>query len=177
MATVYTVGHSTRTIEELISVLKAHGIVRLVDIRAFPSSKRLPHFNRGNMEGSLAAAGIEYRWKPEMGGRRGKSRPDSPNTGLRNESFRAYADHMMTEEFQKAAAEVLSWAEREKTTVMCAEKMWFQCHRMLVSDYYTAHGNEVLHVIEAERAPKSHSLTREAHVVQGELVYNAGQLF
>ena len=128
------------------------------------------------MEASLAAAGFDYRWKPEMGGRRGKPRKDSPNTGLRNESFRAYADHMLTEEFQNAAAEVLRWAAERPTAVMCAEKMWFQCHRMLVSDYYTAHGNEVRHIVD-ERPAKSHVLTREGHVVDGVLVYNAEQLF
>jgi uncharacterized protein (DUF488 family) len=128
------------------------------------------------MEGWLGEAGIDYRWKPEMGGRRGKAMEDSPNTGLRNESFRAYADHMMTAEFQSAAAEVLRWAGERPTTVMCAEKMWFQCHRMLVSDYYTAHGNEVLHIVD-ERPVKKHVLTREANLVGGELVYNAGQLF
>ncbi len=176
MPTVYTIGHSTRTIEELIAALRTHGIERLVDIRAFPSSKRLPHFNRGALEVSLPEAGIEYRWKPEMGGRRGKARPDSRNTGLRNESFRAYADHMMSGEFQQAAAEVLQWAAEKKTAVMCAERMWFQCHRMLVSDYYTAHGNEVLHIVD-ERPPKTHTLTREGHLVNGELIYNAGQLF
>jgi uncharacterized protein (DUF488 family) len=174
--TIYTIGHSTRTIDELIAALRAHRIMTLVDIRAFPSSKRLPHFNRGAMEASLAAAGIDYRWKPEMGGRRGKPRNDSPNTGLRNESFRAYADHMLTEEFQNAAAEVLRWAAERPTAVMCAEKMWFQCHRMLVSDYYTAHGNEVLHIVD-ERPPKQHVLTREGHLVEGRLIYNAGQLF
>ena len=176
MPTIYTIGHSTRTIDELIAALRAHEIVTLVDIRAFPSSKRLPHFNREAMEGSLAEAGIDYRWKPEMGGRRGKPRADSPNTGLRNESFRAYADHMLTEEFQKAAAEVLSWAAGKPTAYMCAEKMWFQCHRMLVSDYYTAHGNDVRHIVD-ERPPKQHVLTREGHLVDGQLIYNAGQLF
>jgi uncharacterized protein (DUF488 family) len=176
VATIYTIGHSTRTIEELIVLLWAHEIFVLVDIRAFPSSKRLPHFNRGAMEISLAEAGIEYQWKPELGGRRGKSREDSPNTGLRNESFRAYADHMMTTEFREAAAEVRRWAEEKKTTVMCAEKMWFQCHRMLVSDYYTAHGDEVVHIVD-DRPAKAHTLMREAHLVNGELVYNAGQLF
>jgi uncharacterized protein (DUF488 family) len=174
--TIYTIGHSTRTSEELVAALRAHGILTLVDIRAFPSSKRLPHFNRGLMEGWLGEAGIDYRWKPEMGGRRGKSRVDSPNTGLRNDSFRAYADHMLTAEFQTAAAEVLRWAEERPTTVMCAEKMWFQCHRMLVSDYYTAHGSEVLHIID-ERPVKAHTLTREAHLVNGQLIYNAEQLF
>jgi uncharacterized protein (DUF488 family) len=176
LITVYTIGHSTRTIEELIAVLRAHEIRLLVDIRAFPSSKRLPHFNRGAMEVSLAEARIEYRWKPEMGGRRGKPRPDSPNVGLRNDSFRAYADHMLTSEFQSAAREVLGWATEKKTTVMCAEKMWFQCHRMLVSDYFTAHGNEVRHIVD-EKPTKVHSLMREAHVVDGELIYSAGRLF
>ena len=176
MPTIYTIGHSTRTSEELVAALRSHGILTLVDIRAFPSSKRLPHFNRGVMEGWLGEAGIDYRWKPEMGGRRGKPRADSPNTGLRNESFRAYGDHMLTEEFQAAAAEVLRWAEEKPTAVMCAEKMWFQCHRMLVSDYYTTHGNEVLHIVD-DRPAKPHTLTREGHLVDGVLVYNAGQLF
>ena len=128
------------------------------------------------MEGSLPEVGIEYRWKPEMGGRRGKPRADSPNTGLRNESFRAYADHMMSAEFRSAAAEVLGLAGEKKTAVMCAEKMWFQCHRMLVSDYYVAHGSQVLHIVD-EAPAKAHKLTREGQVVDGELVYNAGQLF
>lgn len=176
MPTVYTIGHSTRSIEELIEALHTHGILTLVDIRAFPSSKRLPHFNRGALEVSLPEAGIEYRWVPAMGGRRGKPRADSPNTGLRNESFRAYADHMMTKEFQDAAAEVLRWAAERPTAVMCAERMWFQCHRMLVSDYYTAHGNEVRHIVD-ERPARLHVLMREGHVVEGVLVYNAGQLF
>ena len=128
------------------------------------------------MEGWLAEAGIDYRWKPEMGGRRGRPRDDSPNTGLRNDSFRAYADHMLTAEFQTAAAEVEKWAAERPTAIMCAEKMWFQCHRMLVSDYYTAHGSEVLHIVD-ERPAKVHTLMREAHLVNGELIYNAGLLF
>lgn len=176
MPAIYTIGHSTRTIEELIAALEAQEIRLLVDIRAFPASRRLPHFNRGAMEISLPAAGIEYRWKPEMGGRRGKAKPDSPNTGLRVEAFRAYADHMQSDEFKRAAAEVLAWAQERRTAVMCAEKMWFQCHRMLVSDYYTAHGVEVWHVVD-QRPVRLHSLMKEAHLVEGDLIYNAGQLF
>lgn len=176
MTTLYTIGHSTRTLDELIAVLAAHGIRRLVDIRAFPMSRRLPHFNRESLEIALPASAIEYRWEPRLGGRRGKQRQDSPNTGLRNVSFRNYGDYMLTSEFQQGAADVLRLAENSPTAYMCAERMYFQCHRMLVSDYFTAHGNQVLHVVD-EGAPRQHKLTREAHLVNGELLYNAESLF
>ena len=176
MATLYTIGHSTRALDELLAVLAAHGIRTLVDIRAFPASKRLPHFNRESLEAALPAAGIEYRWEPRLGGRRGKQRDDSPNTGLRNASFRNYGDYMLTAEFQQGAAGVMQLAEQAPTAYMCAEKMYFQCHRMLVSDYFTAHGNTVLHIVD-EHAPREHTLTREAHLVNGQLLYNAESLF
>src|SRR5215469_6114298 len=107
MATLFTIGHSTRTLEELISALEAHSIQTLVDIRAFPMSRRLPHFNRESLERALPEAGIRYVWMKELGGRRKKSNMDSPNVGLRNESFRNYADYMLTPEFERAARELL----------------------------------------------------------------------
>lgn len=176
MGVIYTIGHSTRTLDELIAALRAHGIRTLVDIRAFPMSRRFPHFNRESLQVELPKEGIEYVWKKEMGGRRKKSTAESPNTGLRNESFRNYADYMLTPEFQNAAAEVRALAEKGKTAVMCAERVYFHCHRMLVSDYYVAHGDEVLH-IDATGPARPHKLTRECHVVGGQLIYNAGQLF
>ncbi len=110
MATIHTIGHSTRTLDELIAALKAHGVTTLVDIRAFPASRRLPHFNRGSLEVELLQHGIRYLWMKELGGRRGKIREDSPNTGLRNDSFRNYADYMLTLEFEQAIARLRSTA-------------------------------------------------------------------
>ena len=103
MAVIYTIGHSTRTLDELVAALQGHAIQTLVDIRAFPMSRRLPHFNRESLEQELPKYGIAYIWLKELGGRRKKLRDDSPNTALRNESFRNYADYMMTEEFGSAA--------------------------------------------------------------------------
>ena len=176
MATIYTIGHSTRSLSELIEALRAHNISTLVDIRAFPMSRRHPQFNRENLAKALPEAGIEYVWKKEMGGRRARQMDDSPNTALRNESFRNYADYMLTPPFAAAAAEVRTLAEKSPTAIMCAERMWFQCHRMLVSDYFTAHGSDVEH-IDATGPTRRHSLMKEAHLVDGKLLYNAGQLF
>jgi uncharacterized protein (DUF488 family) len=176
MATLYTIGHSTRTLAGLIEVLEAHAIRNLVDIRAFPMSRRLPHFNRETLELELSRSGIAYFWEPRMGSRRKKIASESRNTALRSDSFRNYADYMLTTEFQQAAAKVRELAEEKRTAYMCAEKMYFQCHRMMVSDYYVAHGDEVRHIVDVAE-PKIHKLMREAQMVDGELVYNAGQLF
>src|SRR5262249_50567163 len=155
MATIYTIGHSTRTLDELIAVLKAHSIETLVDIRAFPMSRRLPHFNREALEAALSGAGIHYVWMKALGGYRKKLRKDSPNTGLRNNSFRNYADYMLTPEFEAAAAELVRLAEHSRSAYMCAERVWFHCHRMLVSDWLVAHGHTVLHIDDA-KPPKPH---------------------
>ena len=176
VATLYTIGHSTRTIDELISVLGAHDIQTLVDIRAFPMSRRLPHFNREALEASLQNACIRYVWMKALGGYRKKIREDSPNTGLRNASFRNYADYMLTSEFEATVGELLDLAENSRTAYMCAERMWFQCHRMLVSDWLTAHGHMVLH-IDGEGPPKPHRLTAEARLVGNQVVYAGDLLF
>jgi uncharacterized protein (DUF488 family) len=176
VATIYTIGHSTRTLDELIEALRAHDIRTLVDIRAFPASRRLTQFNRESLEVTIPEARIAYVWKKEMGGRRRKILAESPNSGLRNESFRNYADHMLTAEFQEAAEDVRQLAMSGNTAIMCAERVYFHCHRMLVSDYYVAHGDEVLH-IDGTGPTRPHKLTREAHLVDGQLVYNAEQLF
>ncbi|HEU5401890.1 MAG TPA: DUF488 domain-containing protein [Terriglobales bacterium] len=176
MAILYTIGHSTRSLGELIEALQAHGIKTLVDIRAFPMSRRHPHFNRENLEQELPKVGIEYVWQKDLGGHRKKQLENSPNTALRNDSFRNYADYMLTPQFQTAAAEVRQLAERQRTAIMCAERVWFHCHRMMVSDYYTAHGDTVEH-IDATGPTRRHTLMKEAHMVDGKLLYNAGQLF
>jgi uncharacterized protein (DUF488 family) len=177
MATVYTIGHSTRELADFTHVLQAHSIGLLVDIRAFPMSRRLPHFNRERLEMWLPEAGIGYLWMKDLGGRRKKSLKESPNVALRNDSFRNYADYMLTPEFQNAAAEVAKLAEAQRVAIMCAERMWFQCHRMLVSDYFVAHGKAVQHILEADKQPKEHALTKEARVVDGQLLYRGDRLF
>ena len=177
MALLYTVGHSTRSLDALVETLRAHSIQTLVDIRAFPMSRRLPQFNRESLEKSLPAAGIDYVWMKGLGGYRKKSREDSPNIGLRNASFRNYADYMLTPEFGQAVARLLELAERGNAAIMCAERMYFQCHRMLVSDYLTAHGHTVLHIDDDTHPPRPHKLMAEAHIVNGQLLYNAQELF
>ena len=175
MAVLYTIGHSTRTLDELIAALKAHEIETLVDIRAFPISRRLPQFNRESLEKSLAEAGIRYPWMKALGGYRKKILPESPNIALRNDSFRNYADYMLTPEFEQAMAELVELAEHSRTAYMCAERVYFHCHRMLVSDWLVAHEHEVMH-IDAEGPVKPHRLTPEGRVIEGKLIYRGDRL-
>jgi uncharacterized protein (DUF488 family) len=176
VSTIYTIGHSTRTLDELVAALHAHEIATLCDIRAFPMSRRLPHFNRENLEQELPRRHVEYRWMPALGGRRKKLRDDSPNTALRNQSFRNYADYMLTADFQAGAAELVALAReheeggRGNVAIMCAERVYFQCHRMLVSDYLVGRGDLVLHIDGAGPA-KPHKLLAEARVHDGVVTY------
>jgi uncharacterized protein (DUF488 family) len=175
VATLYTIGHSTRTLDELITVLQAHSIQTLVDIRSFPMSRRLPHFNREALETTLHGAGIRYVWLKELGGRRKKIRDDSPNVALRNDSFRNYADYMLTEDFQCAIAELIELAEQSRTAYMCAERVYFRCHRMLVSDWLAAHGHSVFHIDETGPV-KKHELMSEARLIDGQVIYRGDRL-
>ena len=175
MAVLYTIGHSTRTLDELIAALRAHQIQRLVDIRAFPMSRRLPHFNRDSLQQTLPAAGIDYLWMNTLGGYRKKTLEESPNSALRNQSFRNYADYMLTPEFEQAMSELTTLAAGSSTTYMCAERLHFRCHRMLVSDWLVSHGHEVLH-IDSLGPVKPHSLTSEARIVDGQLLYRGDRL-
>ena len=175
MATIYTIGHSTRTLDELVEALRAHQIQTLVDIRAFPMSRRLPQFNRDSLEQTLPAAGIRYVWMKALGGYRKKTLDDSPNIALRNQSFRNYSDYMLTPEFEQAMAELIALAERSPTAYMCAERVYFRCHRMLVSDWLVAHGHEVLH-IDGTGPVKPHQLLAEARIVDGRLIYRGDRL-
>lgn len=170
MATIYTIGHSTRTLDELVAALQAHGIRTLVDIRSFPASRRMPWFARESLEKALPEAGIAYVWEKGLGGRRGKQKIESPNAGLRDQSFRNYADYMLSAEFQRAAADVVTMAEQRPTAVMCAERLFFQCHRMLVSDYFSLHGHEVRHIVDAGPT-KPHRITPEAKLVEDRVIY------
>jgi uncharacterized protein (DUF488 family) len=175
LATLYTIGHSTRTIEELIEALRAQEIQTLVDIRAFPMSRRLPQFNREALEKSLPAAGIQYVWMKALGGYRKKILQESPHIALRNQSFRNYADYTLTPEFEQAIAELLGLAEKSRTAYMCAERMYFQCHRMIVSDWLVAHGHEVKH-IDGTGPVKAHALTADGRIVDGRLIYRGDRL-
>jgi uncharacterized protein (DUF488 family) len=169
---IWTIGHSTRTIDEFISLLEENEIKLLVDVRAFPGSKRYPQFNKDALADSLNAHGIRYEHFPELGGRR-KSRPDSRNTAWRNASFRGYADYMETEQFRKGIERLLDVAaEVGPTAIMCAEAIWWRCHRSLVSDYFKARGVEVLHVLGANKV-EPHPYTSAARIVNGELSYRS----
>jgi uncharacterized protein (DUF488 family) len=175
VTTLYTIGHSTRTFEEFLSALRAHSIGTLGDIRSLPMSRRLPHFNRESLEHSLPGVGIQYVWLKELGGRRRKIRDDSPNIALRNDTFRNYADYMLTAEFERGISELLSLGRRSPTAYMCAERVYFRCHRMLVSDWLVAHGHEVLH-IDAEGPARPHKLMSEARLVDGQVIYRGDRL-
>ena len=175
MAVLYTIGHSTRPLEELISALRAHQIQTLVDIRAFPMSRRLPQFNHDSLEQSLPAAGTRYLSMTALGGYRNKILEESPHIALRNQSFRNYADYMLTPEFEHAMSELLALAENSRTAYMCAERLYFRCHRMLVSDWLVAHGHQVLH-IDSEDPVRPHKLMAEARIIDGRLIYRGDRL-
>lgn len=175
MATLYTIGHSTRSLDEFVEALRAHQIETLVDIRAFPMSRRLPQFNRDSLEQSLPAAGIRYLSMKDLGGYRKKVLDESPHIAMRNQSFRNYADYMLTPEFEHAISELTALAEQSRTACMCAEVVYFRCHRMLVSDWMVAHGHEVLH-IDATGPARPHKLTAEARMIDGRLIYRGDRL-
>lgn len=177
MATVFTIGHSTRDLADFSRVLQAHDIRLLVDIRAFPMSRRHPHFNREHLELWLPEIGSDYLWEKDLGGRRGKQMPQdqSPNIALRVPAFRNYADYMLTEKFALAIERLVKNAEQRNTVIMCAELLFFRCHRMLVSDYLAGHGHVVQHIVD-EKPPKAHVLSKDARVIEGRLVYRGDYL-
>jgi uncharacterized protein (DUF488 family) len=172
---IWTIGHSTRGIDEFISLLKENQIKLLVDVRAFPGSKRYPQFNRDTLAESLKLHGIRYEHFPELGGKR-KSRADSRNTAWRNASFRGYADYMETEQFQKGMERLLDLAAKAgPAAVTCAEAVWWRCHRSLIADYLKARGVEVLNILSANKV-EPHPYTSAARIVSGELSYAADSL-
>jgi uncharacterized protein (DUF488 family) len=166
---LWTVGHSTHSIEELIGALKSFQITLLADVRSFPSSRRYPHFNKERLRESVATVGIDYVHVSELGGRR-RARADSHNLAWRNESFRGYADYMETEDFRNGIKRLLDFAGARRTAIMCAEAVWWRCHRSLISDYLKAKGVEVTHIITADKSGP-HPFTSAARIVNGELSY------
>jgi uncharacterized protein (DUF488 family) len=177
MTTIFTIGHSTRDLADFSRVLQAHQVRLLEDIRAYPASRRYPHFNRENLELWLPEIGCDYAWEKDLGGRRKKQMPrdESPHVALRNDSFRNYADYMLAPQFQNAVERLVERAGQKRTAIMCAEAVYFRCHRMLVSDYLLAQGHSVLH-IQDDKPPKEHTLSKDARIVDGQLFYRGDYL-
>jgi uncharacterized protein (DUF488 family) len=165
---LWTIGHSTRSIEDLQLLLKANSIRALIDVRSFPGSRRNPQFNRKELERTLEVSGFDYHHLPNLGGLRTPS-PSSRNTGLKNPSFRGYADHMESEDFRKGIDELLKLAERKETVIMCAEALWWNCHRSLISDYLQSIDVDVIHILDAGTQP--HSYSEGARIIEGRLTY------
>jgi uncharacterized protein (DUF488 family) len=167
---LWTVGHSTRTADHFLELLRAHEIDRLADIRTIPQSRRHPHFGRLALEARLKEAGIEYRHFHGLGGLR-KPRPDSPNSAWRNPAFRGYADHMLSPEFASAVDELLIFGDEGRAAVMCAEAVWWRCHRMLLSDALVGRGVDVQHIL-TEASTQPHRLTPFARLQEtGQISY------
>jgi uncharacterized protein (DUF488 family) len=192
---IWTIGHSTRKLHVFVSLLEENGIKLVADVRMFPGSKRYPQFGGEALAKSLGEAGIRYEHFPELGGRR-KAKPDSKNTAWRNESFRGYADYMETENFRNGIAQLIDLAtgrvrpngglaEKSGPTaqpasstrsvagaaIMCAEAVWWRCHRSLISDYLKARGVKVLHILDHNKV-EPHPFTSAARIVNGELSYH-----
>jgi uncharacterized protein (DUF488 family) len=197
---IWTIGHSTRTIDIFISLLEENGIKLVADVRSLPGSKRYPQFNREMLAKALTEHGIRYEHFHELGGRR-QAKKDSHNTAWRNASFRGYADHMETEEFRTGIERLLDLAqetqpimspssspspqrengsplppgegrgEGNRIALMCAEAVWWRCHRALISDYLKVRGIEVTHIADAKKV-ESHPFTSAARIVNGELKYH-----
>ena len=172
---IWTIGHSTRAIDDFISLLEENEIKLLADVRAWPASRRYPQFNKDALMESVNEHGIRYEHFRELGGKR-KSKRDSRNTAWRNASFRGYADYMETEQFQRGIERLLEIGTNAgQTAVMCAEAVWWRCHRSLIADYLKARGMEVLHILGANKV-EPHPYTPAARIVNGELSYAGDSL-
>jgi uncharacterized protein (DUF488 family) len=166
---LWTVGHSTRPIDEFIALLHRQDITRLADVRRFPGSRKHPQFNPDALARALADERIASTHSPELGGRR-KPQPDSPHTRWRNEGFRGYADYMDTSDFAAAAEHLAELARTDRVAIMCSEGVWWRCHRSMIADYFKANGWEVLHILGMSE-PKEHPYTAVARVTDGMLTY------
>jgi len=167
---IYTIGHSTREIEEFIAILKENNIDLLVDIRRYPSSRKFPQFHSKELEESLKKEKIDYIWMEDLGGRR-KVNKDSKNTKWRKETFRAYADYMETESFNKAMEKLEELAKENNVVYMCAEAVWWSCHRSLISDYLKAKNWKVIHLMGLNNS-QEHPYTQPATIKNNKVYYN-----
>ena len=169
--TIWTIGHSTRTLDQFIGMLKYFEILLVIDIRRFPGSRKYPHFNQENLQVSLRESGIDYMYFEDLGGRR-KIHPDSTNTAWNNPSFRAYADYMETTPFQNSIEKLEKVASQQRTAYMCSEAVWWRCHRSLVSDVLKAGGWRVMHIMGPEKS-EEHPYTSPAKIKSGKVSYGA----
>lgn len=170
--TVFTIGHSTLPIERFIDVLSTYGIEEVADIRKIPKSRRNPQYWSDALDSELKSASIDYVWLSDLGGRRQRANPDSPNTGWRNKSFRGYADYMQTDEFRDAIENLVEISREKRTVIMCAEAVPWRCHRSLVADALCVRGIAVADIF-SETNSKPHKLTPFAHVEGTRITYPA----
>jgi hypothetical protein len=168
---VWTIGHSTMDLDALLGLLKMHGVVRLADVRRYPASRKNPQFNRETLAAFLDARGIEYRWFEELGGRRGEGPAEnSPNSGIENSGFRGYADYAGTQIFREALDALIAWARERPTAIMCAEALWWRCHRRLIADQLVARHGQVFHIF-GDGSHEPHRLWDLARPAGDGLVY------
>src|SRR5262245_1853399 len=167
--TIWTIGHSTRPLDEFVTILEAHTIEVVVDVRRFPGSRRLPQFNSDSLEHDLSKHDIAYRWIPALGGRR-RSSDGSADTAWRHPAFRAYAEYATTEEFAEGLFELMMIAGGLRTAIMCAEVLWWRCHRRIIADVLTSFGVNVEHLRD-EKPGERHRLAPPARLVGGALTY------
>jgi uncharacterized protein (DUF488 family) len=172
--TLFTIGHSTHPIEIFLGLLAKHRIALLVDVRSYPSSRRWPQFNQTELQRSLEAARIAYRWCPSLGGRRHSSRVDSPHAAWEHPAFRAYADYTETPDFENGLNELIKAAREVSTAVACSEGLWWRCHRRIISDHLTTRGWEVMHILPDGKLA-THALPEFATVTDRRIVYDGGQ--
>jgi uncharacterized protein (DUF488 family) len=171
--TIFTVGHGTRSIHDFLSILREARIRRIVDVRTAPGSRKHPQFGQRELKTSLESAGIDYVWRQDLGGWR-KPRPDSAHVALRSAGFRGYADYMESDEFKQAVSWLIETSARAPTAIMCAESVWWRCHRRMISDALTARGCAVVHLMsEGKREP--HRLHRAARLEGDRLIYDLQQ--
>lgn len=169
--TICTIGHSTRPIEEFLGLLSGARIATIADVRSFPGSRKYPQYGKEALATTLTAHGIGYDWLPALGGRR-RVLPDSPNTAWRNASFRGYADYMSSPEFAQGLGQLMQLAGQARTAIMCAEAVWWRCHRSMIADALSVRGIEVVHILDGKHNVV-HPMTSPARVVGGALTYVA----
>ena len=168
---IWTIGHSTRTFDEFIELLRSNDIEAVADVRSLPGSRKFPQFNAEEMAVSLPEDGIEYIPFKILGGRR-KVRPDSRHTVWRHKAFRGYADYMDTPQFLEGIAELIELAARKHTAIMCAEAVWWRCHRSMIADHLKASGVTVEHIMDNGKNV-IHPYTAAARIENGKLAYGA----
>ena len=166
---IWTIGHSTRSLTELIDLLVENRVETLIDVRSFPGSRKYPHFNKERLNKTIPSAGVEYVHLSDLGGRR-KTNKDSPNTTWRNLSFRSYADHMETTNFEQGIYRLEEIAASSRVCYMCSEAVWWRCHRSMISDYLASRAWRVLHILGVG-STKGHTYTQPAKIVNGRLSY------